>query len=489
MTVRPAEGPASRSGVRRGGDAYQDLMVWGAAMRVIGPDSRFTQVEMEISGVGNVDDVVLRSPAGDRYGQVKWATTTASQVDEQFMTASSGREKSLLQKLYASYRRLRAAGQAPILELITNRTLDRGHPLLGHVDGRSDLLMPYAGQADLETEAGKALQGWAEHIPAGRDDLLDMLSHLIFRTGLTITAERDHVQTLMLAAGLEGTEDALQRGLDCVAGWVTAGKRIATAAEIRETADELGLRRSDPAAILVVQAIDTDPHADEATIALDWVALYEGDRPSLRFQPRDTSGWTRMDHDLTSAAAALENAGWRSTLIRGALRQATFFRVGAALPAVRHHTLCYIQGSQPWSTDTPKAPIRTPQTLATPIAAGTDIAVAIGVAVNPITAVLNYIQDARLPIHHLLTVLPGAGADDQAVASAGQAVAYAQTIRDLVREDLENHPDTPRIHLFLAGPGGLALLLGHRWNRTRPTIVYEHLGPGRGYTPAFTIGA
>jgi hypothetical protein len=186
-----------------------------------------------------------------------------------------------------------------------------------------------------------------------------------------------------------------------------------------------------------------------------------------------------MDLDLTSAAATLENAGWRSTLVRGALRQATFFRVGTVLPAVRNHTLRYIQGSQPWSTDIPKAPIAAPQTPSTSIGIGTDLAVAIGVAVNPTTAVLAYIRDAQLPIHHLLTILPAAGADDQAVASAGQAVAYAQTIRDLVREDLESHPDAGRIHLFLAGPGGLALLLGHRWNRTRPTIVYEHLGPAR----------
>jgi len=62
---RQAEGPASRSGVRRSGDAYQDLVVWGAAMRVIGPGSRFTQVEVEVNGVGNVDDVILRSSAGD----------------------------------------------------------------------------------------------------------------------------------------------------------------------------------------------------------------------------------------------------------------------------------------------------------------------------------------------------------------------------------------------------------------------------------------
>jgi hypothetical protein len=488
-TLPPAEGPASRSGVRRSGDAYQDLIVWGAAMRVIGPEGRFTQVEMEINGAGNVDDVVLRSPAGNRFGQVKWATTTVSQVDEQFLTASPGHEKSLLQKLYASYRRLCTAGDAPTLELITNRTLDSTHPLLGHVDGRTDMLMPYAGHADPATKAGKTLQAWANHVRATRDELLEMLNHLIFRTGLTVSAERDHVQTLMIAAGLDGSEDALQRGLDCVASWVTGGKRIAPAAEIRKAADRLGLRRSDPAAILVVQAIDTDPHADEATIALDWVDLFDDDRPALRFQPRDPAAWTQMDSDLTGAAVTLENVGWRSTLVRGAMRQATFFRVGTMLPAVRNHTIRYVQGSQPWSTDTPKAPIALPQAPSTHVGAGADLAVAVGVAVNPTSAVLAYIRDAELSVDHLLTILPAAGADDQAVASAGQAVAYAQTIRDLVREDLENHPDAARIHLFLAGPGGLALLLGHRWNRTRPTIVYEHLGPGRGYTPAFTADA
>jgi hypothetical protein len=120
---------------------------------------------------------------------------------------------------------------------------------------------------------------------------------------------------------------------------------------------------------------------------------------------------------------------------------------------------------------------------------GTDLAVAVGVAVNPTTAVLAYIRGEGLSVDRLLTIIPATGADDQAIANAGQAVAYAQTIRDLIREDLENHPDAARIHLFLAGPGGLALLLGHRWNRTRPTIIYEHLGPGRGYTPAFTVDA
>lgn len=44
------------------------------------------------------------------------------------------------------------------------------------------------------------------------------------------------------------------------------------------------------------------------------------------------------------------------------------------------------------------------------------------------------------------------------------------------------------VHLFLAGPMGLSLLLGHRWNHVAPTIVYEDLA-ALGYQPAFTVSA
>jgi hypothetical protein len=142
-----------------------------------------------------------------------------------------------------------------------------------------------------------------------------------------------------------------------------------------------------------------------------------------------------------------------------------------------------------WSTDAPKEPIGAPDVARTALGDGPDLAVAVGVATDPTTAVVEYLRSQQTPVGELVTIQPAAGADDQAVTNAGQAVAYAQQIRDRVRQELDRQPTAERIHLFLAGPGGLALLLGHRWNRMRPTVVYEHLGPGRGYTPAFTVDA
>jgi hypothetical protein len=46
----------------------------------------------------------------------------------------------------------------------------------------------------------------------------------------------------------------------------------------------------------------------------------------------------------------------------------------------------------------------------------------------------------------------------------------------------------PRVHLFLAGPMGLSLLLGDRWNLVAPTTVYEDIA-AIGYEPAFTVSA
>lgn len=317
-----------------------------------------------------------------------------------------------------------------------------------------------------------------------------MLEHLQFVTGRAISAEESHVRTLMAIAGLDPSDDVLERGLSIVGRWVVDGKRVVTVDDISGAVDQRGLRRLDPSALLVVQAIDTDPHADEATVTLDWVHLYEQDQPpKLRVQPSDPASWDEMDRDITQAAATLENDGWRSTLLRGALRQATFFRVGAALPDTRGHELRYVQNQQLWSTDAPKAPIDEPVVARTPLDSGSDLAVVVGVATDPTAAIVGYLRTEKLPVNVLLTIQPATGADDRAVANAGQAVAYAQQIRDLVRQELDHQSGAERVHLFLAGPGGLALLLGHRWNRIRPTVVYEHLGPGRGYTPAFTVDA
>jgi hypothetical protein len=72
------------------------------------------------------------------------------------------------------------------------------------------------------------------------------------------------------------------------------------------------------------------------------------------------------------------------------------------------------------------------------------------------------------------------------VPDTATANALATGMRDAVRRACR---DTDKIHLFLASPMGLALMLGHRWNRLRTTTVYEDLNHNPVYEAAFTIHA
>lgn len=487
---RPAVGAPSRSAVRRTGDRYQDLIAWSAAMRVIQRGSTFDELQIEVNGVGNVDDVILHAVTGrHRYAQVKWTTKPAELVDDPYLTTASKNSKSLLQKFYASWKLFRhITAEPPIMELITNRALDRSDPLLSLVDGRTDVLNPAARNAPTGSPAAARIDVWAGHLGCDRDEVLAMLDSLWFKTGLIVSGEQDRAQTLMLANGLRGNSNALDLGVGIVAGWVSDGRRIITAADIVEEVDRVGLHAEDSRAVLLVQAINSDRNPEDATVALNWVDLYEGDSPATRRRPRDPASWATMSADLDQAVDTLVAQGLTDVVVRGAMRQATFFAVGARLAQVTGTTLTYVQHGVPWPSDATRVPVPAPAATITTIGAGNELAVAIGMTVDPTTAVVRFIRGSNLPIGSVLTLMPADGAHDQSVAGPGQAVAYAQALRNAVRAHLEETP-TSRVHLILAGPGGLALLLGHRWNRVAPTIVYEDLGPGHGYEAAFTIDA
>ena len=66
---------------------------------------------------------------------------------------------------------------------------------------------------------------------------------------------------------------------------------------------------------------------------------------------------------------------------------------------------------------------------------------------------------------------PAVGARNGVIEDGPTATALAEQVRDVVRDQL--NATSSEVHLYLATPAGLALLLGNRWNRLRPTVLYE----------------
>jgi hypothetical protein len=142
--------------------------------------------------------------------------------------------------------------------------------------------------------------------------------------------------------------------------------------------------------------------------------------------------------------------------------------------------------SQEWSGRKPRCPRsrrRHCHITEIPTGQGSEIAIAVEIA-TPIAAdVREFLIRSHVPVGQLVVLRAPGGARDNAIATPEDAAALAAGIRDAARRAARGN----RVHLFLAGPMGLAMLLGHRWNRVGPT-VYEDLA-ALGYDAAFTVSA
>lgn len=478
----------SASGARQGGDDYQHLVAWNRILRALMPSRQLESVALEALDAGNVDDVVIRyTDRPSEFAQVRYAVDGSSPLNSAYLTRlAAPRGTSMLQKFHASWIALQR-DEAPTLMLITNRLADPGDPAFSTLDGRTELLAPALLQATPSSSLGKLLAEWTSHLGCTDVKLAELLSAIRFRVGRPYRAEEEWAADLMTAAGLRSDPSSIRLGIDRVRRWVLDGHRSLTRDAASAGIEDLGLGVQDPAAVLHVQTLLRDPTAGEATEALDWVDLYVGETPAERRATISKDAYEKvMQPQLDAAADRLLAAGHRRVMVRGAMRLPTQFAVGAALPKVRNVELVRRQGPDLWATDVPSGPRLQLEEDSVELSQGSDIAVVLGVTNDPTEDVLTFARANGLPVAKVLILRPLGGPADDAVHGTGHAIAIVQAARDATRRALRGQPGAT-VHLFLACPGALAMLLGHRWNRIAPTVLYEDLKTT--YQAAFIVAA
>ncbi len=364
-------------------------------------------------------------------------------------------------------------------------------PLLTVSDGGAGLIgaLDQILSDQLPADAAKARDHWKSHLDVDHDTLNAMLAALRLRTGRAHNAEAERADTLMWGHGLATGQVAIANGVALVREWVQERWRRRDVETLALIVAERCERAADLGALLIVEAIDDDPHPEDATGRLRWVERYAGDDPNSRRQLTDSDDWRDViGPDIDTVARRLRDAGHRRVIVRGALRLPVWFAVGASLRHVHGIDVAAVQHGDIWSSDTATGTVPVPQSDVIHCGAGEDLAVAVGVATDPTTGVRAHIDRCGLPVDRLLVLTPPGGVGPQAVADGPAAARLAVGLRDAIRHQLEARP-SGHIHLFMAIPGGLGLLLGHRWSTLRKTTVYEHLGVGVGYAPTFNIRA
>jgi len=232
-----------------------------------------------------------------------------------------------------------------------------------------------------------------------------------------------------------------------------------------------------------IATLTPDRPAAQAAHAIDWVDRFDGLDAYAKRRPKPPATWKQLQADIEDIPAQLGAAS--HIAITGSLRLAPAFIVGAALRMVTSTDIAVMQRGTPWTSDAPYTAPITPTSAEYDIGQGDDVAIAIEIATTMTADVQAFLQDRQIPVGRLVVLGPPGGPRDNAVDGPEHACALAVGLRDHARHAAHGHP---RVHLFLATPMGLSLLLGHRWNRVAPTIVYADLA-ALGYEAAFTISA
>jgi hypothetical protein len=343
--------------------------------------------------------------------------------------------------------------------------------------------VPRAERGGPRSDRGKARAEWAERAGTDEDGLLGFLSSFRFELAYEAIRLRADVSLLMTANGLRSDPSAVALGADWIAKQVIAGHRRVTLDDIKDAVKSLRLQADSPWTTVSIATIKRDNLAEQAAVSIDWVNRIEGTTDWNRVVPAPPHTWDDLATDIRSIRGQLGES--RRILVTGHLRQATGFLVGTELRRVMGYEVGIRQGEQLWTGEastTTNGVITVTEQDAT---AGPDTAIVVGVSADTADVAADWIRESELPVSKILIAQPATGVGPGAVPSPEAANSIAAAIRDLARRYAKRESE---LHLFLIGPFGLAVLLGHHWNRVTTTHVYEHLG-GPEYVHAFTVDA
>jgi TRAP transporter TAXI family solute receptor len=98
---------------------------------------------------------------------------------------------------------------------------------------------------------------------------------------------------------------------------------------------------------------------------------------------------------------------------------------------------------------------------------------------------------AKIIVDHkdAITAPPDERPDRISIGSGAEAASLARLVRSAIRGALDTYGSLDAVHVFLAGPTGLAMLIGQLGKTLPPIVTYDAPGTGNTYTRAATLGA
>ncbi len=493
------------------GDNYQARVFWGNALNLLDPTACVTEVTFEANGPKAFDDVVVKyDPPVPRsgaervsadYHQVKWHVETGGRfgyadfVDPDFIGAKSF---SLLQRLQQA--RATAPDSAHFTFLTTYRITD-GDPLAGLVSGNDKTLLLerlFDGTTDA-SRMGKVRKLWREHLQLASDEELRAVvrGFRIFEGHRSLEELRSEINLKAQVVGVlaSSAADSDFRFDELARQLKIRQLNSLSKATLIKLCEEEGLLATpgSPSAFLPIAIRSFLGPAADLVGALpdDTLPLTDEFRQRYLREDRDWQRDIRPKVETFLQACVARSPQLRLILDAHA---SIAFLAGAVLDLKSGVQLELVQkgrvGAQIWTPgDGTAAAAATFTVEHESLSAGTDVAVAIGVA-QPVAAQARAYVAANLPdVGQMLSfALPG-GPGQQSVAGGAHAATLADQVAVQVRSLKTSNPDA-KVHIFAAVPNALLFFLGQQHRAIAPCVVYEFDFDRQGnksYLPSFVI--
>jgi hypothetical protein len=483
-----------QSAARLEGDRYQHLYSWYELLRLLDENSPYEYGYVEHPEAGAADDVTLHSKPGTgqpaRYVQIKWHVDQRNAYSFESLTEVLSGSRSLLEKLFDSWKKLRASGPVEVWLVSNWQTApDLGCFVRSRGYTFSDEFLAAGGR----TKAGKCRQLWKKKLRATDEEVVSFCRDLRLRLGFAgISDFEEMVDERMASYGLRRGENPRAIAVDEVRTWIEVGgerKRI-TRDVLLEVIERRRLRAAkvdEPPVSLWLHGWGRRAFDRLPTVELDWTAHF--DRPSRRVPAQDV--WDReLMPELAHARDELSaHAGGEYIDFRGKLPLTAVLAVGAAFTEVGGYKF---RAEQPtrgenylWRSDAKPSGrgfLATEQELNSE---GEDILVTLAITGPAREDVRPLSERLAGALKAFVYVEPDNGAGDGAITGAEDAVALAVRAKELIRNS-RNKYRAKRTHLVLYAPATYCLFLGQRLNALGEIVTYERTAEG-GYQPSVAL--
>ena len=482
--------------VRRDGDAFQARIFWRKAARLLDPESPIVRVGFE-TGPKGFDDIWIEyrrdygvldqegRPLLREHLQCKWHVSPdsyghAEVIDPSFINANA---RSLLQRAFAAQQSYAPDGYGVWFRLVTNWRIDRKDLLKELIHTRSHTLRldRLFGTATDDSGMGRLRKLWRDHL--GIDDTqLRLLARTLGFSEATDSLEdlRDALDPLFRIVGLRRVPAHQSAFIyDEVAfRWLAQGRLVFDRDGLRtacEREDLIDDGRRDASIVYGVKSFEhpVDRLEDRCVAVLDLVPDFDD-----RFI-RSEADWATVLYP--ALRAFLLDAATKTSRLRLSLdaHLTLAFAAGSVLNIKSGKMIELEQrtiGRSVWSADDvahdPSWPHWNFQVEALPNG-GQEMAVAIGLTHEIASAVRSYVASTLPAIGSMLVAQLSTGVGARSVAAGRHAFELAEVLTAKVRALRSSGAPQGMLHLFMAGPGSFAFLLGQRQGALGKVTLYE----------------